>query len=89
MIEVTAEDIEKGFRMDSRCCPIARACARAFGHEATVDTLFIVDRAAFEEDDVEYHTPQSAVTFIEEFDAGRPVEPFSFELGERDILGRE
>lgn len=79
-IEVTQEDIERGTRGHCALCPVARAVKRAMRTEDVwADGVAIVltrhgDNRLF------LDTPDEAICFMEEFDAGEPVEPFSFEL---------
>lgn len=70
-IEVTADDIARGTRKSCSCCPIALALARCTGLVVSVES----DWVYFMPD-----LPQTAVEFIKTFDAGKPVQPFSFEL---------
>jgi hypothetical protein len=79
-IEVTQEDIGNGKRKSCWGCPIALAVGRtanlSFG-ERFVGSTFI------EWFDGRWHrseVPPLAAQFIEAFDAGKPVKPFSFEL---------
>jgi len=78
-IEVTEQDIENGRRGDPKCCAIGRALDRAgvvhFGvmgpavliaNESRLSTARLL--------------PASVQRWILDFDAGKPVEPFSFEL---------
>lgn len=73
-IEVTAEDIERGARIDPERCPIALACRRALP-----DIAVSVDGYGIDEYDL-IPTPDVAAKFITSFDTGKTVEPFSFEL---------
>ena len=81
-IEVMQEDIDKGERTACEFCPVARAVCRALGERlgyAKVDG-FSIDLGVWPEE--EYRTPAVVNAFIERFDAGEPVEPFSFLLGD-------
>ena len=77
VINVTARDIEKGSRAEPESCPVARALSRAFRSQAIVGTR-----------DVDFNDgslktiflPADAVRFILDFDRGRPVRPFKFEV---------
>lgn len=75
--EIQQSDIDQGTRCSSDNCPIARAIERETGKQVSVtkDTIVIWDARGF--DTIE--TPPKSVTrFVEAFDAGDPVEPFSF-----------
>jgi hypothetical protein len=82
-VSVTAGHIAKGERDSCRFCPVARAISEAlpgielvavdsahvtFGHPAGWYGWRQID------------LPDSATRFIEAFDLGDPVEPFTFEL---------
>jgi hypothetical protein len=75
-IEVTAEDIAAGEPRHSCHCPVARAISRAMGAawEAYGD-----EAGACDTDDW-IDLPAEAERWIAAFDAGRPVEPFAFEV---------
>lgn len=77
-ITVTQHDIDHGRRGDCVWCPIALAASRAIGAEVYADgaeIFSINNRYQFQAE-----TPEEACRFMEEFDAGEPVVPFSFEL---------
>lgn len=91
-IEVTAEDIRLGKRGECGSCPVARATKRALTAASGLATLSV---AAFpstiEVSDVRdpdedfmglgwFDPPLKASKFIWNFDAGKPVKPFSFYL---------
>lgn len=79
-INVTAKDIRMGIRGNCLKCPIAIALKRAFkAKEVTVTTItFLVDRLKFRIHELD--DDSNIVSFIEDFDQGVPVKPFSFEL---------
>lgn len=86
-VTVTQDDIEHGVTRHCQKCPIARAVARellpGMSVEVVAATVRItpVNRPA-------WHTPVAlceslpprALTFIERFDAGKSVRPFTFQL---------
>jgi hypothetical protein len=84
LVEVTADDIAIGKRGMPWCCPIARAIKRARGASRVIIGIF--KGLAYEGDTahrvVLFDIPEVARSFISDFDSGRPVEPFSFEIGE-------
>lgn len=74
-VHVTADHIQHGLRARCDTCPIALALTAAFpGQRAWVDTgiAYIGKRLIL--------LPKAARTFIAEFDAGKKVEPFTFEV---------
>ena len=82
VIEVTAEDIRLGEKHSACRCPIARAAARLMGAPLgdapvavggpTMGTYWPDLTTA------DYELPASAVSFIEAFDTGDAVKPFTF-----------
>lgn len=74
-ITVTQEDITNGFPGSYTSCPVALALRRVFpeeGVDVDSDSLIIGDR--------EVETSEAVGGFMEEFDEGSPVEPFTFTL---------
>ena len=82
IITVTQEDIDHGKKGDCGECPIARAAKRAF--PALFPTVscynLYLDSAPGRDDGHGTPLPQKASEFVQDFDRGRPVEPFSFEV---------
>lgn len=80
LVDVTAEDIAHGEREDCTKCPIARALRRHKGFEkAYVNDQYVeIDHENRHEN--LYRLPQEAVDFIRNFDDGKEVRPFKFEL---------
>jgi hypothetical protein len=84
-LEVTQDDIEEGVQEDCEACPVARALYRIaqrfsprFDAAATayLGTLYLeVDGDCWEAD-----TPDKVCRFIQDFDAGKPVHPFTCPL---------
>lgn len=75
LIEVTREDIDHGLAGSCGSCPVALAIRRRFPDgwvRVGIRCVYAGGRA--------YHLPSGAIEFIERFDGGMPVEPFSFEL---------
>lgn len=77
LIEVTEDDIKRGNQYSCYTCPIALAVCRLFpdanvqvsSYRITVETG----------DGFEYfYLPREAKNFIQNFDGGRSVQPFSF-----------
>jgi hypothetical protein len=76
-IDVTQADIEAGHPLACSACPIALAAQRAFGDRPVIVDSFLSIRG---QDRLVWSMPSAAYAFIRDFDAGRPVEPFSFTL---------
>lgn len=74
-VDVTADDISRGERNNTFNCPIAMALKRLGVEHPIVNRGYWFDSWA-----VLYPSrlPVEARRFIEAFDQGRPVEPFSF-----------
>ena len=76
-IEVTAEDISKGYPGSYGSCPVALAMQRAYGRE---DISVGIKGWWLHGEDHERYLPFEVGTFIVKFDRNNIVEPFSFEL---------
>ena len=78
-IEVTENDIEHGQRGDPKCCAIGRALDRA-----GVMHFGVMGPAVLLANELRLSTalllPPFVQRWILDFDAGKPVQPFSFEL---------
>lgn len=80
-VEVTQEDIGKGVARAPNNCPIALALKRAGWARASVSASAIGFKARGAEKFYwTYAVPENAKSFLFDFDAGRPVSPFSFDL---------
>lgn len=74
-INVTQDDIDCGIIGNCELCPIALAIL------PIVSPLPVeVDNCCIEIGGVQYNSPNSVCQFIDDFDNGKPVKPFSFEL---------
>jgi hypothetical protein len=76
VIEVTERDVKVGVQRDPFACPIARALKRAFrATEVSVGTSIadVDERRGLQ-------LPKRAQNFIERFDEGKTMKPFSFRL---------
>lgn len=83
-IEVTQEDIDSGERRCEGGCPIAMAVSRAFGFcRVVVKTLnccvWAENRTSLP---LYFSLPMAARQFIQNFDNGEGVDPFTFDLEE-------
>ena len=83
-IEVTQEHIDQGIINSLVNCPIALAI-KSKGFNCRLDQLYIyIDL----KDKIIYiQTPKFVANFIKDFDDGRPVSPFSFEIDNEALLG--
>jgi hypothetical protein len=74
LINVTEECIKRGFRVDCGRCPVAVALRECFGDAVSVgyDLIRINDKSLV--------TPKVVRKFIDTFDKGDPVKPFTFIL---------
>lgn len=79
-ISVTARDIERGDPLNSLQCPIALACKRTFKRKAEVDGF--TAEVKMKNKTKVFELPEKAQNFVDDFDAGRTVKPFSFTLKE-------
>lgn len=84
IIDVTQEDIDAGLPKDPCQCPIALALYRAL--DKTVNKyLFEVTNMSIRHIDewgnvTQAWLPMSAFNFINRFDEGKEVKPFTFEI---------
>lgn len=74
-VQVTQDDIAHGTRKNACKCPVARALMRQ-----TANSFWSVSPSRMSCDNRHYTSPKSVVQFIHDFDRGRPVKPFEFEL---------
>ena len=74
-IDVTQEDIDRGVKGACTQCPVALALARAFP-----DVYVDVATTQLLVGDEFIRAPSVVSIFIEDFDDGEPVQPFSFDL---------
>lgn len=81
IIKVTEQDIERGSRVFSDHCPVALAINRATGRHAIVYHHAI---KIGELSRIEYPVPDKVREFIQDFDSGKEVQPFEFDLELRD-----
>ncbi|MFN7302800.1 MAG: hypothetical protein ACK5U7_15110 [Bacteroidota bacterium] len=74
IVTVTPEDITRGRRLSACSCPIALAIRRL------APRCVVVTNHTIRIDDRRFATPEPACKFINDFDAARPVMPFTFTL---------
>ena len=89
-IEVTSSDIANGIRGAASSCPVALAVNRAIEKQysafATRSSISIFDDDRWIND---HQCPKPVAAFIEQFDAGEPVQPLTFilKLNKREASG--
>lgn len=76
IIDVTQTDIDSGTRRSIASCPLARALTRAFGRPVGAEDVVIDFNKGWRIASL----PKRAIAFRNNFDAGRPVMPFEFEI---------
>lgn len=83
-IKVRKSHIERGVMEDEYNCPIAIALrdTKAFWDLWPYHNNFRVgtDIILYNDIDIAADLPDSAIAFISDFDAGEPVDPFSFKI---------
>jgi len=84
-ITVTQEDIDDGKRQDPFCCPIALATKRDTSMDVSVTRSDLQLYRNSSRTLWRALMPPDATTFTDDFDAGRPVMPFSFEAHFMDL----
>jgi len=80
-IRVTESDIERGYVGDCYACPVALAIISSTG-KFIVKVLPDELSNSIQIDGDIFEAPTAVVDFVNDFDSGRDVEPFEFELGE-------
>jgi hypothetical protein len=84
LISVTAEHIARGEPDSCRFCPVALAINGAFPDAGLIavdgDHVALCDGPSLSNNWIELDMPDPARRFIEAFDQGGHVEPFTFEL---------
>lgn len=86
-IRVTEEHIANGIRSNTESCPVALAILDATGwNKGDVDvggeTIDRVEGMFPNWNFTHYHCPKKVQKFVDRFDEGKPVRPFSFVLKE-------
>ena len=79
-IHVTKEDIKKGKKGDVSACPVGRALNRYKGVECEVGYIQIIVISKDGEAGSIGEISKEVRDFINNFDAGRAVKPFAFDL---------
>lgn len=81
-IQVTSEDINNGRESHCSECPVALACRRVFPNnvvKVTRQTIHLYEINGSEPSGI-INLPIVASYFIYDFDEGRTVDPFEFEI---------
>ena len=81
-IEVTQDDIDAGRPNNNLSCPLALAISRAADKPASVGQCSgrTFQAGNVHATDRRFWLPAMATLFVREFDAGKQVSPFDFEL---------
>lgn len=74
-VNVTQEDIDKGKKGSCSQCPVALAGIRSVGKSFYVGPTMFAFRFNWIAE-----LPKCVVDFIERFDSGQPVQPFTFDI---------
>ncbi|AXH46556.1 hypothetical protein SEA_ROBINSPARKLES_111 [Gordonia phage RobinSparkles] len=90
-VTVTQKHIDKGLPCRSYACPIAEAINdKGYVSSVTDESVYITSKSeaarANNSDDVnwkKYTLPKSAKQFVNDFDSGKKVKPFTFEMRKR------
>jgi hypothetical protein len=87
-VEVTERDIERAHKNDSYTCIVSQAIARTVTDATRIETD--VQLIRFTRGGVRYGylTPYAVQGYVVAFDAGDPIQPFSFQLRDPRILRR-
>lgn len=75
-INVSKKDIETGVKATCASCPVALALTRVLGRKVAVTGPSF----RFWEEDQTHSLPPKVWKFVDDFDHGRPVQPFAFTL---------
>lgn len=84
IIRVTQEHIARGERQDCEKCPIALAAKDCWPNSGQV--MAELQLELFDYNGQEYYTyalPEVALEFIKNFDKGKEVKPFEFEMPDK------
>jgi hypothetical protein len=80
-VTVTAADIQRGSAADPLRCPIALAMKRVTRRKVCVNVAEVHVGNVGSRD--VYELPRRADRFMDAFDFGHPVKPFSFKIGRK------
>jgi len=85
-IEVTADDIKNGDKRTCVSCPVALALGRALGSYAFAGPISLFPYSG---STLRIDTPDEVIQFMTNFDAGLPVQPFSFTIPDALLENKE
>lgn len=80
LIEVTQEHIDAGKRAECGSCPVALAFKEAFPNRMVRAGYGVLQAYQWGAYVFKARTPLDVQLFMLEFDEGRPVQPFTFEV---------
>lgn len=81
-VEVTQADIDKGIQSSASACPVARALRRHYPDALVLTGRWFPTQALFSLREGDHPLPETVSVLIRQFDAGHPIHPFSFVIGE-------
>jgi hypothetical protein len=79
-VEITEKDIERAKRNDSYICVVSQAIARCIPDATRIETDTQSIRFTRQGQRLVYLTPYAVQGYVIAFDAGDPIQPFSFQL---------
>jgi hypothetical protein len=88
-VEVTEQDIAKAHINDSYKCVVSQAIARTVPTATNIETDTQTVRFTVDGERRVYLCPYAVAGYVIAFDAGDPIEPFSFQLREPRIKKRK
>jgi hypothetical protein len=87
-VEVTERDIERAHKNDSYTCVVAQALARTVPDATRIEVDTQAIRFTCSGTRYLYLTPYAVQGYVVGFDAGDPIQPFSFQLRDPKVLRR-
>jgi len=88
-VEVTEDDILRAHLNDSYKCVVSQAIARTVPTATNIETDTQTVRFTVEGERRIYMTPYAVQGYVIAFDAGDPIEPFSFQLRDPKRIARK
>ena len=79
-VEVTSRDIAAGIRGSAASCPVALAVSRVLKQDSVFITRFSIDVLDGDGWIADYQCPEAVWAFVQQFDAGKSVQPLTFTL---------
>lgn len=87
-VEITESDIERAHKNDSYNCVVAQAVARTVPDATRIEVDTQSIRFTTQDERRIYMTPYAVQGYVIAFDAGDPIEPFSFQLRDPKRVAR-